>query len=112
MNVHGFEKTSLEIMDALLDDDDVHGVIFISFSLWGSEPHHPLAELVSEKRNKPVFFSLLGSKDDVRLCGDYLKQQRIPCIFFRKRRCAFSKECTGSRSVWDWRIEPWAVSAF
>ncbi|MBI5549984.1 MAG: CoA-binding protein, partial [Desulfobacterales bacterium] len=32
MNVHGFEKTSLSILEALFDDDGVDGILFISFA--------------------------------------------------------------------------------
>ncbi|MFH1138729.1 MAG: CoA-binding protein [Pseudomonadota bacterium] len=82
MMVHGFEKTSLEILDALLDDDGVHGIFFISFALGGEEAYRPVVELLNRKRTKPVFFSLLGTEDDVQVLRAYLQRNRIPFFLF------------------------------
>jgi len=82
MMVHGFEKTSTEIVKALLDDHGVHGIIFISFALFGLDPYRPLVEAVKENPNKPVFFSLLGAREEVEACGNFLEQNRIPFYLF------------------------------
>lgn len=79
MMTHGYEKTISEIMRTLLADDDVHGIVFISFAISGAELYQPLVEVINENRSKPVFVSLVGAKDDVRDSGDYLLQARIPC---------------------------------
>ena len=46
MMVHGFEKTAKEILNALLEDDGVHGILFISFALFGPDPYRPLVEMI------------------------------------------------------------------
>ena len=82
MMVHGFEKTSIEILKALLEDDGVHGVFFISFAFWGTAPYQPIVELLQGQRKKPVFFALLGPKEDVEACQELLEESRIPCYLF------------------------------
>ncbi len=82
MMVHGFEKISLETVRALLEDDGVHAVFFISFAVEGNEPYRAVAELVRQKRTKPVFFSLLGRKDDVESCKGLIEGNRIPFYLF------------------------------
>jgi len=80
MMTHGFEKTSCEILKALLDDPGVHGIVFIGFAMLRGEMFRPMAEVIRENRSKPVFVSLLGSKEDVAVTEDFLRKERIPVI--------------------------------
>lgn len=82
MMVHGFEKISTDILKALFNDENVHGIVFISFAVLGHEPFHPLSEFINTNRSKPVFVSLLGSKEDMRSASDYLLKQKIPCVSY------------------------------
>jgi acyl-CoA synthetase (NDP forming) len=82
MLVHGFEKISVETVRALLEDEGVHAIFFISFAIGGSEPYRPVVELVREKRTKPVFFSLLGRNEDVASCRQLLEENQIPFYLF------------------------------
>jgi len=82
MNIHGFEKTVSEILLALLADEGVDGVIFISFAVMGAEPYRPLVKLVQENLTKPVFFSVIGRTNDVEECRAYLEHERIPFYLF------------------------------
>jgi acyl-CoA synthetase (NDP forming) len=82
MLAHGFEKTSMEILKALLEDDGVDGIIWISFANRGPEIYRPMADLLLERRPKPVFFSLLGSKKDKEACETFLEGNRLPCYDF------------------------------
>ncbi|MFH0844340.1 MAG: CoA-binding protein [Pseudomonadota bacterium] len=79
---HGFEKTSTEILRALLDDSGVHGIIFICFAISGIETYRPLVEIIRENRTKPVFFSLLGDKEHIEICREYMEQNQIPLFLF------------------------------
>jgi acetyltransferase len=79
---HGFEKTAVEIFRGLMDDDGVDGVIFISFAMAGIDMFHPVVEFLDTRRNKPVFFALLGAKEDVDACAGYLDDNRIPVVLF------------------------------
>lgn len=78
MNIHGFEKTSITILEALFDDDSVDGIFFISFAAYGTEALGPLVQTIKEKANKPVFVSLLGDPDQEALCRTFLMAQQIP----------------------------------
>lgn len=82
MMTHGFEKTTTEILRALLEDDEVHGVLFISFAAPGADPFHHLVEVIKERKTKPVFFSLLGNKDDIENSRTYLDKQQVPSYLF------------------------------
>ncbi len=82
MLAHGFEKTSVEILKALLEDDGVDGIIWISFANRGSEIYRPMANLLLERCPKPVFFSLLGSRKDIEACEGFLEGNRLPCYDF------------------------------
>jgi acetyltransferase len=82
MMAHGFEKTSCEILNALLDDDGVHGIVFIGFAMLGEEMFRPMAEVIRESQSKPVFVSLLGSRGDISIAEDFLRSQRIPVLPF------------------------------
>jgi acetyltransferase len=79
---HGFEKTTTEIMKALLDDEGVDGIVFISFANSGPEIYQPMIDLVQGQRSKPVFFSLLGTKKEIDLCQKGIEDQHIPCYDF------------------------------
>lgn len=82
MNTHGFEKTTIEVLKALLEDDGVHGIIFVSFAMFGVEQYLPLVELLEKHRNKPVFFSILGEKECLRGCVELMRGHRIPVYLF------------------------------
>ena len=83
MLVHGFEKTLTGILDALLEDDDVNGIQFISFAVEGdTQGYQPLVDMIHEKKNKPVFFSIMGSKDEVQETGEFLMANKIPYYLF------------------------------
>jgi acyl-CoA synthetase (NDP forming) len=82
MMAHGFEKTTIEIMRGLLEDDGVHGVVFISFAMFGPDMYRPLVSVVEENRNKPVFFCLLGPAEDVVATKAFLEAHRIPFYLF------------------------------
>jgi len=82
MLTHGFEKTSTEILNALLEDNGVDGIIWISFANRGPEIYRPMVDLLLEHRNKPVFFSLLGAKKDLEACTAFLEENRLPCYDF------------------------------
>jgi acyl-CoA synthetase (NDP forming) len=79
---HGFEKTSTEILRALLEDDGVDGIIFISFADAGPEILKPMADLLQGPRSKPVFFSFLGARKDMEVCQNFLEGSRLPCFDF------------------------------
>jgi acetate---CoA ligase (ADP-forming) len=82
MLAHGFEKTSTEILKALLEDDGVEGIIWISFANRGPEIYRPMVDLLLEQRPKPVLFSLLGAKKDIEACQGFLEGNRLPCYDF------------------------------
>jgi acyl-CoA synthetase (NDP forming) len=82
MNVHGFEKTSTEVVSALLDDDGVDGIFFIAFAAYGTEMMEPLVDLVGKRAGKPFFVSLLGGADDIARSRAYLMEREIPIFDF------------------------------
>jgi acetate---CoA ligase (ADP-forming) len=89
MNAHGLEKTSVEILKALMDDGDVHGVVFIAYAQPGSQagaqpyqPYVPIVEALKERNDKPVFFSLLGEKSDLLNTQTFLDESGFPCYDF------------------------------
>jgi acyl-CoA synthetase (NDP forming) len=82
MMTHGFEKTSREILKALLDDDGVHGIVFIGFAMLSEQMFRPMAEVIREDRRKPVFVSLLGNREDLAVTEDFLRKERIPVMPF------------------------------
>jgi acetate---CoA ligase (ADP-forming) len=82
MNTHGFEKTSTGIVEALLDDDGVDGIFFISFAVQGPEAMNPLVELVKQKAHKPFFVSLLGSVEGIARSRAYLMEREVPIFDF------------------------------
>ncbi len=82
MMTHGFEKTSTEILEALLEDDGVHGIFFISFATPKTEPFGPLVDVIRQRPVKPVFFSLMGIRKDVEVCRAFLEECGIPISLF------------------------------
>lgn len=85
MLAQGFEKTAAEILQALLEDDGVDGIIFISFAVTGAEPYAPLVDLIQQDGRKPVFFSLMGAKKDIEATQNFLEEKRIPCFDFPEK---------------------------
>lgn len=82
MLAHGFEKTTIEILKSLLEDEGVDGIIFISFAIFGPESLRPLAEIIRGSCRKPVFFSFLGAKEIMEGSQQFLEAERIPCFDF------------------------------
>ncbi|MGQ9693924.1 MAG: acetate--CoA ligase family protein [Thermodesulfobacteriota bacterium] len=82
---HGFEKTSLEIFKALLDDQEVDGIIFISFANPETDALGPVIEFLKNRVCKPIFFSLLGAQKDIETCQDFLEENGFPCFDFPER---------------------------
>ena len=80
--VHGFEKTTTEILRALLEDDGVHGIVFISFATFATDPYRPLVDVIKKHPDKPVFFSVLGDKDELEACREFLEKHQIPSYLF------------------------------
>ena len=80
MQIHGFEKTVLEILTALMDDDGVNGIIFVSGASHGIEPYRPVVAALKERCTKPVFFSLLGAKQDFQAIQAFLEENGFPCF--------------------------------
>jgi len=79
---HGFEKTATEILQALLDDEEVDGIVFISFANFGDEPYRPIVDFLRGRCRKPIFFSLLGTKEDIEISQALLEKNRLPCYDF------------------------------
>ncbi len=82
MMAHGFKKTTTEILRALLEDDGVHGIIFISSAAFGADPYRPLVKVIHERLTKPVLFSVIGPRENVEACRAFLEEQRIPFYLF------------------------------
>ncbi len=85
MLTHGFEKTSLEILKALLDASEVDGIIFISFANPEVDSLSPLVDFLQKRICKPIFFSLLGAKKDIETVQDFLEENGFPCFDFPER---------------------------
>jgi acetyltransferase len=79
---HGYEKTTSEIVKALMDDEGVDGIIFISFADQNPEVYQPLIDIVKADRRKPVFVSLLGDTKDKAACERFLDAGGLPCYDF------------------------------
>lgn len=82
MMTHGFEKTAKEILHALLEDDGVDGIIFISFAIYGPDPYRPLVEVIRNRLSKPIYFALLGDKEKLAACREFMEQNGIPSYNF------------------------------
>jgi acyl-CoA synthetase (NDP forming) len=81
MMSRGFQKTTTEIVGALLEDQGVHGVVFISYAVSVDEID-PLIDVVRHCRTKPVFFSMLGARPDLDACRAELAKNSIPFYLF------------------------------
>jgi acetyltransferase len=82
ITVHGFEKTTRHLLQALLDDDGVNGIIYILQCPEKAEPFMPMIEIIEKQREKPLFVSLLGNKDHIDAATDLLIEHRIPVYPF------------------------------
>jgi acetyltransferase len=82
MNVHGFEKTTQEVLRALLEDDEVHGIFFIAFAMSINGGLDPLVDMIKTHPIKPVYFSVMGSKTEVEATIDYLQYRQMPAYLF------------------------------
>jgi len=83
MMAHGFEKTMTAILDALLKDEDVNGIVFISIAMEGSDNvYRLLADMIRKQADKPVFFSLMGDRDRIQSTGDFLLKSKVPYSMF------------------------------
>ena len=80
MLAHGFEKTSIELLTALLEDPGVDGIIFISFANFGEQPYRPIIEGLEGRVHKPLFFSVLGMKKDIEGTAAFLEERGYPCF--------------------------------
>lgn len=112
MAVHGFDRTMITILEALMEDPNVHGIISISFANAGAELYHPIVEALQGKCTKPLFFSLLGNKRDFQECQTYLEESGFPCydmpemavrVFARMWRYARTKKLLEVRNGDDLR---------
>ena len=79
---HGYEKTTSEILKALLDDKDVDGIVFISFADARPKVYQSMVDILRQDRRKPVFISLLGDKKDKEACQSFLDGNGLPCYDF------------------------------
>ncbi len=82
MLARGFEKTAIEVLGALLEDDGVDGIIIISFAILGADPYRPIIDFLRERCHKPVFFTLLGTQKDMEISRAFLEENRVPCYEF------------------------------
>ncbi|HRS82140.1 MAG TPA: CoA-binding protein [Smithellaceae bacterium] len=98
---HGYEKTITEVVNALLDDRGVDGIVFISFAEKNPEVYRSLIDVVQSDRRKPVFASLLGDSRDKAACEHLLDSGGLPCydlpeqavrVFARMRQYAKIRE--------------------
>jgi acetyltransferase len=97
---HGFEKTTIEILRAMLDDEGVHGIIFISFASPDDKDYVPVVEMIEERRKKPVFISLLGHRESLETNRLLFEDHRIPCYPFPETGVrVFSKMWHYARNV-------------
>ncbi|MEE9913486.1 MAG: acetate--CoA ligase family protein [Deltaproteobacteria bacterium] len=78
----GYEKTTSEVIKALLDDDGVDGIIFISFADSNPGVYQSMVDIVKADRRKPVFVSLLGDSGDKEACQRFLDAGGLPCYDF------------------------------
>ena len=79
---HGYEKTMSEILKALLDDQGVDGIVFISFADATPEVYQPMVDILKGERRKPVFLSLLGDNKEKEACQSFLNGNGLPCYDF------------------------------
>jgi acyl-CoA synthetase (NDP forming) len=79
---HGYEKTMSEIIKALLNDQGVDGIVFISFADKQPEVYQSIIDILKADRRKPVFVSLLGDSKDKEACEHFLDAGGLPCYDF------------------------------
>jgi len=79
---YGYEKTITEVIKALLDDNGVDGIVFISFADKNPEVYSSMIDIVKADRRKPVFVSLLGDGKDKEACERFLEAGGLPCYDF------------------------------
>ncbi|MFO7971447.1 MAG: hypothetical protein R6U40_06830, partial [Desulfobacterales bacterium] len=82
MSAGGFEKTTTRILSSLLEDDGVDGIVFISFGFPESEEFRPLMEIIKNYNKKPVFFSLLGPREEVEANQEFIEAHGVPFYLF------------------------------
>ena len=82
MQAHGFAKTTQDILKALLADDGVDGIIFITFADPEINPLQSILEIAPRGFTKPLFFSLLGGNKDFMEGQALLEKNGIPCFDF------------------------------
>ena len=82
MMAHGMEKTLTGILEPLLDDDGVHGIIFILITMGEDDNFDPVVEMIKKRSNKPVFFSLMGVKEGMDKTKQFLEERQIPVYLF------------------------------
>jgi len=105
MMTHGFEKTTVEIFEALLDDREVDGIFFVSFAIGDPRPLDPILDLIRGRSQKPVFFTLMGHKEDVEVCEAYVEDNGVPFYLLPEKGVrVFSHMLTYARTVN--RLEP------
>jgi acetate---CoA ligase (ADP-forming) len=82
MLTHGAARTAKEVLSALVEDEGVDMVVFISFAESRGEAYGPVADRIREFCPKPVFFSVMGAKSDIEGCQGFLERKFIPCFPF------------------------------
>ncbi|MDD5414519.1 MAG: CoA-binding protein [Smithellaceae bacterium] len=101
---YGYEKTTTEVVQALLDSKDVDGILFISFADKDPSVYQSMINIFQADRRKPVFVSLLGDSQDKQSCERFLEAGGLSCydfpeqavaVFARMRQYARLKERCG-----------------
>jgi acetate---CoA ligase (ADP-forming) len=87
MLAYGFEKTTLEILHALMEDEKVHGIVFISSlpiagGKSGTEAFKPIVEAFKGRCTKPLFFAVLATRPDFQIGRTFLEENGFPCYEF------------------------------
>lgn len=82
MSARGFEKTTTRILKSLLEDEGVDGIVFISFGFPANKDFQPLMEIIKRYNKKPVFFSLLGPREEVEANKEFIEAHGVPFYLF------------------------------
>ena len=93
MLAHGFEKTSLEVLNALLDDSGVDGIIFISFANFGEQPYRPIVEGLEGRVISRYFSPSWGQRRTSKERRPFWRNEAIPALTCRKWRSGFLRGC-------------------